>query len=428
VKFRPIALTAAAAVMFAACSGGAAATTAPRSASPSMAPSDGMMSHMPSMAAAPSASGAMTGAVTDSPAADLRTKLNLALGEHIILASKATNAALAGRSDEFAAYGDLLNKNGTDVGTMIGSVYGSDAADQFNRIWSAHNGFFVDYTTGVAKKDKAMQDKAVSDLTTVYVPQFADFISSATGLPKDALTALTTEHVVQTKAIVDAQAKGDWKATYAAIRTAYAHMQMIGDALAPAIAAKFPDKVAGDAMNKGVNLRVALNQLLQEHLYLASDATAAALGGRSDEFAAAGDALNTNGTDLGAAIGSLYGDDAKDQFNQIWSAHNGFFVDYTTGVAKKDKAMQDKAVSDLTTVYLPQFVDFLAGATDLPKDVLTDLVKEHILTTKAIVDGQAKGDWKAAAAADRTAGQHMEMIGDPLAKAIVAKLPDKFAA
>jgi hypothetical protein len=390
-----------------------------------MAPSN-TMSMAPAESMAPSAS--MTASVvTDSPAADLRTKLNLALGEHLILASKATGAALDGRNDEFAAYGSLLNKNGTDIGAMLGTVYGQDAADAFNKIWSAHNGFFVDYTTGVAKKDKAMQDKAVKDLTTVYVPQFAELISGATGLPEDAVVTLTTEHVTQTKAVVDAQAKGDWKAAYAAIRTAYAHMQMIGDALAPAIVAKSPDKIAGDPSNSGVDLRVALNQLLQEHLYLASDATAAALGGRTDEFAAAGTALNTNGTDLGAAIGSLYGNDAKDQFNQIWSAHNGFFVDYTTGVAKKDKAMQDKAVQDLTTVYLPQFADFLAGATDLPKDALTDLIQEHVLTTKAVVDAQAKGDWTAAAAADRTAGQHMEMIGDPLAKAIVAKLPAKFS-
>ena len=83
---------------------------------------------------------------------------------------------------------------------MIGSVYGDAAKDQFNQIWSAHNGFFVDYTTGVAKKDKAMQDKAVQDLTTIYVPQFAEFISGATGLPKDAVTSLTTDHVLQTKA------------------------------------------------------------------------------------------------------------------------------------------------------------------------------------------------------------------------------------
>ena len=416
MKLRAIALSTAAVVLFAACGG--AATQAP-TATP--APTDAMMSHDPS-----GSPDAMGGVMTDSAAADLRTKLDLALGEHIILAAKATDAALGGRSDEFAAYGGLLNTNGTDIGSMLGSVYGADAKDAFNAIWSAHNGFFVDYTTGVATKDQAKIDKAVTDLTTIYVPQFTDFIVGATGLPKDAVTQLTTEHVLQTKAIVDAQAKGDWTAAYANLRIAYAHMQMIGDALAPAIAAKFPDTFTGEAVNKGVDLRVGLNQLLQEHLYLASFATGAALGGRSDEFAAAGTALNTNGTDIGAAIGSLYGADAKDAFNAIWSAHNGFFVDYTTGVATKDQAKMDKAVSDLTTIYLPQFVDFLAGATDLPKDALTQLTQEHILTTKAIVDAQASMDWTAAAAADRVAGQHMEMIADPLAKAIVAKLPDLF--
>ncbi len=424
MKFRSIALTAAATVVFAACGSGAA-TNAPASTTPSVAPSTApSMSMAPTESMAPSTG---TAVIVDSPAADLRTNLNLALGEHIIFASKATGAALGGRADEFAAYGELLNKNGTELGATIASVYGAEAGDAFNKIWSAHNGFFVDYTTGVAKKDKARQDKAVNDLTTIYVPQFADFISGATGLPKDAVTELTTQHVLQTKAIVDAQAKEDWTAAYAAIRTAYAHMQMIGDAIAPAIVAKFPDKIAGDPSNKGVGFRVALNQLLQEHLYLASDATGAALGGRSDEFAAAGGALNTNGTDLGGAIGSLYGDAAKDEFNRIWSAHNGFFVDYTTGVATKDQAKMDKAVQDLTTVYLPEFAKFLAGATDLPEAAVTDLVKEHVLTTKAIVDAQAKGDWTAVAAADRAAGQHMAMIGNPLAKAIVTKLPAKFS-
>ncbi len=424
MKFRPIILTAAAVAVLVGCTGTA---SNPATTAPSSAPSDPMMSHDPSMSAAPSGSATTGGVVTDSAAADLRTKLDLALGEHLIFASKATGAALGGRSDEFAAYGELLNANGTDIGAMLGTVYGREATDEFNLIWSAHNGFFVDYTTGVAKKDQAMQDKAVEDLTTVYVPQFAAFISAATGLPSDAVTSLTTEHVVQTKAIVDAQATGDWTAAYTALRTAYAHMQMMGDALAPAIVAKFPAELAGDPSNKGVDLRVGLNQLLQEHLYLASSATGAALGGRADEFAAAGNALNTNGTDLGGAIGSLYGDEAKDQFNLIWSAHNGFFVDYTTGVAMKDQAMQDKAVEDLTTVYLPQFTDFLVGATDLPKDAVTTLVQDHILTTKAIVDAQFGGDVAAAAAADRLAGQHMAMIGDPLAKAIVAKLPDKFS-
>jgi hypothetical protein len=375
------------------------------------------------MAASPSAASEV---MVDTAAADLRVKLDLLLGEHIILASKATGAALLGHDAEYKAYGGLLNTNGTDIGEMIGAAFGSGAKDQFNTIWSAHNGFFVDYTVGVATKDTAKQDKAVKDLTTDYVPSFSKFIADATGLPLEAVTSLITDHVVQTKQIVDDQAKQDWAAVYTDIRTAYAHMSMIGDPVAEAIAAKMPDKFAGDPTNKGVDLRVGLNNLLQEHLYLASFATGSALSGMSDEFNAAGMALNTNGTDLGAAIGSLYGSEAQDAWNKIWSAHNGFFVDYTTGVATKDSAKQDKAVQDLTTVYVPQFATFLAGATGLPEDALTQLITEHVLTTKAVVDAQAAGDATAAAAADRMAGQHMEMIGDPLAKAIVAKLADKF--
>ena len=363
---------------------------------------------------------------TDSAAADLRVQLDHLLGEHIILAAKATGAALGGRTDQFAAYGDLLNTNGTDLGAMIGSVYGDDAADQWNQIWSAHNGFFVDYTTGVATDDQAEMDKAVEDLTTIYVPDFSAFIAGATGLPEDAVADLTTQHVLQTKVIVDTQAAEDWEGAYEAIRTAYAHMQMIGDAIAPAVVEQNADTIEGDPSTAGVDLRVALNQLLQEHLYLASFATDAALGGRSDEFAAAGSALNTNGTDLGGAIGGLYGQEAADEWNRIWSAHNGFFVDYTTGVATDDQAVMDKAVEDLTTVYVPEFATFLAGATDLPEDALADLITAHVLTTRAVVDAQASDDAAAAAEADRTAAQHMQMIGDPLAAAIVTKLPDKF--
>ncbi len=410
------ALAMAMAIGVGACAGGAG--TSPSATTITM-PSSSPTSASPAASAGDQVS-------VDTAAANLRVKLDLLLGEHIIVASKATRAALIGHSEEFAAYGALLNSNGTDIGEVIGAAFGSAAKDSFNKIWSAHNGFFVDYTTGVATHDRAKMDKAVSDLTTIYVPQFSDLIASATGLPKDAVVKLTTDHVLQTKQIVDDQAKGDWTAAYADIRVAYAHMAMIGDPIAEAIVTKLPDKFAGDATNKGVDFRVALNNLLQEHLYLATDATAAALEGMSAEFQAAGGVLNTNGTDLGAAIGSVYGDAAKDSFNKIWSAHNGFFVDYTTGVATHDQAKMDKAVSNLTTIYLPQFADYLAGATGLPNDALTALIKEHVLTTKAVVDAQGIKDYAAAAKADQIAGRHMEMIGDPLAKAIVAKVPAKF--
>ena len=101
-------------------------------------------------------------------------------------------------------------------------------------------------------------------------------------------------------------------------------------------------------------------------------------------------------------------------------------MDYTTGVATKDQAKQDKAVSDLTTMYVPQFATFLAGATGLPVDTLTQLITDHVLTTKAVVDAQAGTDATATALADLTAAEHMQMIGDPLAAAIVAAMPAAF--
>ncbi len=422
-SWKPTSLLLAGLIALAACTSNVGTSTEPSTAE-STAPESTAPESMAPMS--PDASMDMGGeaAVIDSDAANLRTDLNYLLGEHLILAAKATGAALDGRTDQFEAYGGLLNTNGTDLGGAIGSVYGPEAEDEWNRIWSAHNGFFVDYTTGVATDDAALADGAVENLTTVYVPEFSAFLAGATGLPEDAIAGLVTDHVLQTKAVVDAQAAGDWEAAYEAIRTAYAHMQMIGDALAPAIAEG--NEIDGEAINAGVDFRVALNQLLQEHLFVASFATDAALGARDDEFAAAGAALNTNGTDLGAAIGGLFGTEAEDEWNRIWSAHNGFFVDYTTGVATDDMAVQDQAVSDLTEVYVPEFSAFLAGATGLPEDALAELITEHVLTTKAIVDAQGAGDVAGAAGADREAAMHMRMLGDPLASAIVAAMPDSF--
>jgi hypothetical protein len=364
-------------------------------------------------------------AVSATATADMRTKLNLLLSDHLVLAAKATGAALGARTDEFNAYGALLAKNGTELGSLIGSVYGADSESKFNSIWTAHNGFFVEYTTGVAKADKAVQDKAVSDLTTVYVPQFTDFVVGATGLDKAAVSDLVSAHVSETKAVVDAQGAKNWSLAAKDQEAAYSHMRTIGDPLAAAIAGKNSSKFPIDTTTGATDLRQTVNLALQDHLYLATQATAAALGGRTDEFQAYGSALDANGKAIGAQLGTLYGPAAEGQFNGIWSAHNGFFVDYTTGLAKGDKAVQDKAVADLTGTYVPQFTDFVVGATGLDRLTVQTLVTDHVTQTKGVVDAQAAKNWTLAANNDRAAAQHMQMIGDPLSSAIAKKFPEK---
>jgi len=129
--------------------------------------------------------------------------------------------------------------------------------------------------------------------------------------------------------------------------------------------------------------------LLREHVFLAAAATDAALGGRNTEFQAAAGALDANSVDLSKAIGSVYGPDAEKAFLPLWRKHTGFFIDYTVGVATKDKAKQEKAVSDLVQ-YTKDFGAFMHSASPaLPTNVVADLVKTHVLTLKAVVDAQA---------------------------------------
>ena len=177
-------------------------------------------------------------------ASDLRTALNTGLAEHVWLAAAATEAALGGRTGEFQNAAAALDANSVALSQAIGSVYGQGAGTAFLELWRKHITFFVDYTTGVAKKDQAMQDKAIKDLLG-YADDFGAFLASANpNLPKDVVAGLVRDHAVGLKAVVDAQAKGDWAMAYAKLREAAAHMQMIADPLAGAIAKQFPDKYA----------------------------------------------------------------------------------------------------------------------------------------------------------------------------------------
>jgi hypothetical protein len=178
-----------------------------------------------------------------SPAADLRSTLGTLLGEHALLAMFATQKGYSGDKD-FDAIGAALDANSVDVAEAIASVYGEEAGQKFldgDALWRDHIGFFVDYTVALAKKDKAGQDKAVTDLMG-YVEAFSAFLSEATGLPQDALRESISEHVTQLKGQIDAYAAGDYEQAYTLAREAFAHMVMTGDTLAGAIVKQSPEK------------------------------------------------------------------------------------------------------------------------------------------------------------------------------------------
>ena len=178
-----------------------------------------------------------TTAAATVTASDLRSALGRMLGEHAALAMNATNLGVTG-SKSFPAAAKALDRNSVDLSKAIGSLYGPAAAKKFLDgpfQWRAHIGFFVDYTTALAKKDKAGQAKAVQNLTT-YTKMHGAFLAGATGLPRLAVQNDLLGHVLELKNQLDAYAAGNYAKAATDYQAAYAHMFMTGDLLAGAIA------------------------------------------------------------------------------------------------------------------------------------------------------------------------------------------------
>jgi hypothetical protein len=193
--------------------------------------------------AASSDSSAGGSSKVDTAAATLRQTLDSLLQENVVLTADATNAALAGRTDEFTAAKDSLDQNSQDLADTMGEIYGKDMRNSFLNLWNKHIGFVIDYTQGVVAKDQNRQDAAINSLVG-YCDDFGSFLDSASEgrLKKDAVAELFKTHVKGLKDIIDYQAAKDFATAYSRERDSEKQTFVIGNALADAIADQYPDK------------------------------------------------------------------------------------------------------------------------------------------------------------------------------------------
>jgi hypothetical protein len=133
-----------------------------------------------------------------------------------------------------------LSDNTNQLGTALGSVYGSAAQQEFLKLWRAHIGYFVNYTLGVATKDHAKVATAQKDLNG-YIAKFSTFIAGATKLPKAAVAADLQGHVSTLETAINAIVAGSPKAS-SDLLAAENHMAGTGAVLAQGIAASMPSK------------------------------------------------------------------------------------------------------------------------------------------------------------------------------------------
>jgi hypothetical protein len=115
----------------------------------------------------------------DQPSWRLRSELDRALGEHVVLAV-ATLRAGAVNSPDFAAEAGALNGNSEDLTAAIATLLGGEAGRRFLSLWADHVDALVDYTGLAASDDQTRRQAALGELRE-YEGELAAFLDEATG-------------------------------------------------------------------------------------------------------------------------------------------------------------------------------------------------------------------------------------------------------
>jgi hypothetical protein len=334
-----------------------------------------------------------------SKAADLRTQLDLLLGEHVIVVAKQAVAA-SNHTDEYSGYLTLLASNANSLSDVMRSAFGNTAASQFEQAWGIQNGYLVDYTIGVVTHNDNKSNGAMAGLVNGYVPQFAQLVTRLTQLPVATVTQLESKQIIETKAMIDDEIAQSYTNLYADVRAAYTNSSFIGDALATRMAQQFPDKFPGDPSISAVDARVALNGLLQEDSYLTTMMSDAGIAGRGAEAAAALGAIAGVRADLGPIMGFLLGPDARTGFPQLWGIRDADLFGYANS---GDSGARQR----LTGSFVSEF-SALTNASAAS-------VREQLGATLKVMDDQRAKTFKQVADDDRAAAAAMRSIADRIA-------------
>jgi len=314
--------------------------------------------------------------------------MDLLLGENIFLIAK-VSAAAVNHSDQYPSYATVLGANADDLANLMRGAFGNTAADEFRTHWTAQNASLVEYANGVVTHNQDQADAATAAMAK-ETAQLAQFITTLTQLQ----TANTLAFLGgQLKRLIDDDFAQKFDAMNADLDAAYSVGRVLGDFLGPRMAQLFPDKFPGDPSLASVTRRVALNGLLQEHAYLATMATDAAINGRTAEKRQALAALSTNAN----AIGSVLKDGSV---GKVWAQE----VLAVAAYADHNDAASKQGMTGT-------FVTQLSAATHVPASLITD---ETGAIVKVIDDQRAKA-FKTVAGDDRAAATAMQPIADAMA-------------
>ncbi|MFI5281731.1 MAG: hypothetical protein ACHQ0J_01205 [Candidatus Dormibacterales bacterium] len=335
--------------------------------------------------------------LSTSKAADLRTRLDLLLGEQVFIVAK-ESAAASEETDAYPGYVALLSANESDLADLFRQAFGNTAATQLGAAWSQMNRDLVEYAVGLITHKQSQADISSADLANVASPAIASLLSSLTRLPPAQVTQRLAQVVAGTKSVATDAAVQNFPTLYTDLHAAHDQAPGFGDMLSSQIVRLFPDKFPGDLSVPSVTYRVSLNGLMQEHAYLATMATGATIAGRSADRVAATTSLAANATALGAAFNAGFGATAGSRLAKLWAGRYATLLNYAAGDTTARVALTQQFVSQFSAV---------AG-------VAPSELGDQATAALMVVDDQRAKAYTTLATDDRAAATGMQPIADAL--------------
>ena len=135
-------------------------------------------------------------------------------------------------------------ENAKQISGAVAGFYGDAGGDQMLTLLAGHWGAVKAMTDARADSDDAAGTKAMSDLTA-NAGEIAKFLAAANpNLPEDTVRGLMLAHGAHHSQQINLIMAGDTAGEATEWTAMQAHMDMIADALAGAIAKQFPDKAS----------------------------------------------------------------------------------------------------------------------------------------------------------------------------------------
>src|SRR5690348_4647237 len=163
---------------------------------------------------------------------------------HVVHTREYALAVHAHDTAKAKAAADAVVANAKQIADAVGGFYGKPAGAHMLELLADHWGGVKALTDARAANDSAAESKAMADLQS-NATEIAKFLAGANpNLPENAVQHLLATHVAHHSTQIQQIMSGDMKGEQSTWQAIQAHMDMISDALAGAIAKQFPAKAA----------------------------------------------------------------------------------------------------------------------------------------------------------------------------------------